>query len=118
MLGDTTSAKRMTLMVTKSERNSSYYMVIIIYVEQGDKYLLTLKDVSKRAFLCKRQELPRDYVLSGVPVEDLDDPTDVLRILKERLAGQVREEAHLIKPVTPTSIDKSFFQAKAKRSFP
>lgn len=75
--GENPKRNGQTQTVVKSNTTSSYYLVILNYVEQGDKYLLTLKDTTKKQFLCKRQEMPRDFTIYGVPVEDLDDPTDV-----------------------------------------
>ena len=34
--------------------------------------------------------MPRDYAIYGVSVDDLDDQSDVLRVLKGRLEEQVR----------------------------
>ena len=64
--------------------------MLLHYVEQGDKYLLTLKILGEKKFICKRQDVPRDYAIYGVSVDDLDDQSDVLRVLKGRLEEQVR----------------------------
>lgn len=72
-------------------------MIKLEYVEAGDKYLLSLKDLKKKAFLCIKQEMPHDFVLFGVPVEDLEDPADVFRFLKTRLANLIRSDASKIK---------------------
>ena len=75
----------MTQAVVKSEETGNYYMLTLHYVEIGDKYLLTLKDMTARNFICKRQNVPHQFAIYSVPVDELDDPSDVLRILKERL---------------------------------
>jgi len=80
----------------KSETTQSYYCITLNYVEMGDKYLLTLRDTTKRTFLCKKQEIPRDFAVFGVSVEDLEDPSDVMRTLKARLESLLRGEAHEI----------------------
>ena len=73
---------------------------MLYYLEFGDKYQLTLKDVSTRQFLCKKQDVPRDFAIYQVPVDELDDPGDVLRILKDRIAFQIRTDASSIKQVS------------------
>ena len=60
--------------------------------------------------------MPRDFAIYEVPVEDLDDPTDVFQTLKKRLEDQIREEAHLIVQSDLDKIDRAFFQRK-KRHF-
>ena len=75
----------MTQAIVKCEQNGTFYMLILHYVEVGDKYLFTLKDMTTKAFLCKRQTVPREFVIYKVPLDDLDDPGDVLRVVKERL---------------------------------
>ena len=84
-------------------------MITINYIEMGDKYLLTLKDTTKKTFLCKKQEIPKDFAIYGVPVEDLDDPADIMRTLKARLEYLLIEEAHQISQVSPTKISREFF---------
>ena len=60
--------------------------------------------------------MPRDFAIYEVPVEDLDDPTDVFQTLKQRLEHQIREEAHLIVQSDPDKIDRAFFQIKRRPS--
>jgi len=84
-------------------------MISLNYIEMGDKYLLTLKDMTKKTFLCKKQEIPKDFAIYGVPVEDLDDPADIMRTLKARLEYLLIEEAHQISQVSPTKISREFF---------
>ena len=74
-----------------------YMMVLLDYVEAGDKYLLSIKDLKKKAFVCIKQEMPHDFVLFGVPVEDLEDPADVCRFLKTRISDLIRTGASRIK---------------------
>lgn len=85
---------------------------MLYYLEFGDKYQLTLKDVSTRQFLCKKQDVPRDFAIYQVPVDELDDPGDVLRILKDRIAFQIRTDASSIKQVSADQINKSFFMIR------
>ena len=83
-------------------------MLTINYKTFGDKYLLTVKDVTAHKIICMKQELPREYALFGVPVEDLDDPFDVFRTLKKRLETKFREDGHKL-PESGLKIDRSFF---------
>lgn len=114
--GENPKRNLQTQTLVKSNTTGSYYLIILNYVEQGDKYLMTLKDTTKKQFLCKRQEMPRDFAIYEVPVEDLDDPTDVFQTLKQRLEHQIREEAHLIVQSDPDKIDRAFFQIKRRPS--
>lgn len=84
-------------------------MLMLHYVEIGDRYLLSLKDMVSKTFICKRQTVPREFAIYRVPVDELDDPADVLRNLKERLVEKICNEAHLIRQVGADEIDKSFF---------
>ena len=56
--------------------------------------------------------MPRDFAIYQVPVDELDDPGDVLRILKDRIAFQIRTDASSIKQVSADQIDKSFFMIR------
>ena len=107
----------MTTAIIKSETTLSYYMITLNYVLIGDKYLLTLKDTTKKKFLCKKQEVPREFALYGVDVEDLEDNSAVMRTLKDRLLDIVREEAHEIEQVSPIRISREIFANPAKRAF-
>jgi hypothetical protein len=84
---DNTKPRRdmQTQAIVKNDRTKDYFLILLNYVMQGDKYLVTLKNITSKKFLCKRQEMPREFALYGVPVEDLDDPTDVFQTLKKRL---------------------------------
>lgn len=91
--GENPKRNVMTTAIVKSETTLSYYMIMLNYVMIGDKYLLTLKDTTKKTFLCKKQEIPRDFVVYGVEVDDLEDESAVMRTLKSRLSDIIREEA-------------------------
>jgi len=87
----------MTSMLVMGGTNGTYYRIFLNYAEKEDKFQCTMKDLAKRAFLCQRQDLPSDFVRSGVDPEDLNDPKDLLQSLKERVVSIVKNEAHLIK---------------------
>ena len=87
----------------------TYYMMTLNYLELGDKYLITLQDMSTKKILCRKQEMPREYAIQGIAVDDLEDPDDVMRSLRARLEAQLRLEAHEIRQIAEDKIDKSFF---------
>ena len=51
----------MTSTTVKSEKTGSYYLVKLEYKMVGDKYLITIKDLTKKSMLCKSQEIPREF---------------------------------------------------------
>ena len=44
----------MTQAVMKAQSTGNYYLMILHYIESGDKYLLTLKNLSERCYVCRR----------------------------------------------------------------
>lgn len=116
--GENPKRNMMTTAIVKSETTLSYYMITLNYLMLGDKYLLTLKDTTKKTFLCKKQEIPRDFALYGVAVDDLEDESAVMRTLKARLTDILREEAHEIEQVSPKKISREIFLNPAKRGSP
>ena len=55
------------------------------YSKKDVTYFLTLKDQTKKKFLCRKQDIPRVFARYGVPESDLHDPSNVLECLKERI---------------------------------
>lgn len=64
--------------IVKNEETGSYYHVAIHYKVLGDKYYLSIKDITKRKQICTRQEIPNEFALYQVPVENLEDPDDIM----------------------------------------
>ena len=58
----------MTSAIVKNESTGSHFSIKIKYQKHDDKYLLTLKDCTKKKFLCKKQQVPRMFAHYGVPV--------------------------------------------------
>ena len=83
--------------------------LILDYVVMGDKYLMTLKCTKPNQFICKKQEVPRDFAIYQVPVDELDDPGDVLRVLKDRLVNQIKNDFNKPWQISTALIDRSFF---------
>ena len=52
--GENPKRNWMTTAIVKSEETGSYIMITLNYIVHGDKYQLTLKDISSKKFLCKR----------------------------------------------------------------
>lgn len=95
--------------IVKCDADNKYYKIAIHYVEQGDKYEVSISDTIRRKIICSKQEIPRSYVLFGVPVEDLEHPEDILECLKKRLMDQIKEEGDRMQPDGPETIAKEFF---------
>ena len=76
----------------------------------GDKYHLSIKDVTKNVQICVRQEIPNSFALYQVPVEDLEDPADVMENLRKRLRSKVRSEGQsMIEATNSKSLNQTFF---------
>ena len=81
----------------------------------GDKYLITIKDITLKSLLCKGQEIPREFYLHGLQVDEYEqDPQDTLTSLKKRIEVKIREEAHEMRQVQQDKIDRSFFQVSSR----
>ena len=81
----------------------------------GDKYLITIKDITLKSLLCKGQEIPREFYLHGLQVDEYEqDPQDTLTSLKKRIEVKIREEAHEMCQVQQDKIDRSFFQVSSR----
>ena len=105
-------------MTVKSPKTGSYYLIKLEYKMVGDKYLITIKDLTLKSLLCTSQEIPREFYLHGLQVDEYEqDPQDTLDSLKKRIETKIREEAHEMQQVQPGKIDRSFFQVTS-RSLP
>ena len=92
------SARRrnvVTQTFAKCDITGIYFQITLNYLEVGDKYLFTLKDLTTKTLITSKQEIPREFAIYGVPVDELDDPIDVLRNLKKRLEILIKKEASM-----------------------
>ena len=61
--GENPKRNTMTSTIVKSNHTSSYYMITLHYVVMGDKYLLTIKDITKHRQICCKQDIPVEFAL-------------------------------------------------------
>ena len=56
--------------MTKSEQTGTFYRVVINFDAASNNFLLTLNDLNLRRFLCKKQQIPLKFVMSGLPQDE------------------------------------------------
>ena len=66
----------MTSAITKSNQTGSYYFLNITYDPAIRQFLVYLKDTTQKHILCKKQEIPLEFVSEFINDSDDKDAED------------------------------------------